>query len=797
MDIFPKVSIVIPVYNGANYMREAINSALAQTYSNVEVIVINDGSNDKGETERIAQSYGTRIRYFHKPNGGVSTALNLGIEKMTGDYFSWLSHDDVYAPDKIEKQIQVLLNVDEPAIAYSDFCTITSSGKIIEECRVSPKGEISMRCLLAIRAEIGLHGCALLIPRILFDQYGGFDPRLKYSQDLDAWFRFASEVPFIHVKDFLVFSRQHEEQDSKTKPVVGEVDYLHFKIIGQLDTEEVTQYCEGSVEYLINAYYLYKNAGYLRTSYQIFKHLVRVSIKLGEEEKLIKVINEELYMGDIGRARLFWKKEMLPLLKEKSIKTRVMVYSNVWVRGGIERVFSTILNELHDKYSWVLVSCENEKKQGFSLNKNISHLKLFDGSEDIIASRLTLLSVVLEIKLFIGNPNIIKGFLDIYEALEGIDVKSIACNHGYYFLPYHYQWLYPVIDKRVEAYKHADAVTWLTSFATGIYSSYAENSVLMPNPNTFENGILPSKHNRKKVILSVGRFYDPIKRIDRILNVFSRILKIHPDAELVLVGGYDLDMHIPAGSPESIRELLVKLSIPQKNITFVGETDDVRAYYENASVLLMTSESEGFPMVLNEAGIHGLPCVISEVPGLEDIITEGENGFIVRQDDLEAMAAKVSTLLNDEEVRKTMGCAAQQMVQRFDKKLIMERWQQLIDLVLSIDDRATLNNELKVHLSAPTSDARGFTKRMVREYEKNIALLIDQIKKSPIPVQIVPVNDLATSGPCIQCIELQNSRSWRITKPLRLSKLVLISLKNEGLRITAGKVARKLKNKFS
>ena len=68
-DFNPKVSIVIPVYNGRNYMRDAIDSALAQTYKNIEVIVINDGSNDNGETDKIAKSYGNRIRYFSKENG--------------------------------------------------------------------------------------------------------------------------------------------------------------------------------------------------------------------------------------------------------------------------------------------------------------------------------------------------------------------------------------------------------------------------------------------------------------------------------------------------------------------------------------------------------------------------------------------------------------------------------------------------------------------------------------------------------------------------------------------------------
>src|SRR5579862_6874144 len=98
----PLVSIVIPVYNGANYLRAAINSALAQTYKNIEVIVVNDGSRDDGQTDAIAKEYGDRVRYFSKENGGCGSALNFGIANMRGDYFSWLSHDDTYLPRKIE-----------------------------------------------------------------------------------------------------------------------------------------------------------------------------------------------------------------------------------------------------------------------------------------------------------------------------------------------------------------------------------------------------------------------------------------------------------------------------------------------------------------------------------------------------------------------------------------------------------------------------------------------------------------------------------------------------------------------
>ena len=119
-----KVTIVIPVYNGSNYLAEAIDSALAQTYKNIEILVINDGSNDNGATEKIAKSYGNKIRYFKKENGGVATALNLGIEKMSGEYFSWLSHDDLYYPEKIEKQIKFISNFGHRSVVYSDYALL-------------------------------------------------------------------------------------------------------------------------------------------------------------------------------------------------------------------------------------------------------------------------------------------------------------------------------------------------------------------------------------------------------------------------------------------------------------------------------------------------------------------------------------------------------------------------------------------------------------------------------------------------------------------------------------------------
>ena len=108
MEYKPLVSIIIPVYNGDLYLKEAIQSCLNQTYSNIEIIVVNDGSTDGGKSAQIAKEFEGQIRYFEKENGGVSSALNYGISKMRGEWFSWLSHDDLYLPEKIEKQINAV-----------------------------------------------------------------------------------------------------------------------------------------------------------------------------------------------------------------------------------------------------------------------------------------------------------------------------------------------------------------------------------------------------------------------------------------------------------------------------------------------------------------------------------------------------------------------------------------------------------------------------------------------------------------------------------------------------------------
>ena len=229
----PLVSIIIPVYNGSNYMRDAIDSALAQTYPNTEIIVINDGSTDNGKTDAIAKSYGNKIRYYTKKNGGVSSALNYGISKMKGEYFSWLSHDDMYLPEKIEEEINYLRQnnlFNKNVIIFSNYQVIDKNNKLLFEPIINHHLVTKHPIYALLRGAI--NGNTLLIPKKAFKEYGPFDEKLLCTQDYDKWFDMSKTYKFIHVPKALIQSRYHAEQATNTSPnVKSEGNRFWLKVI--------------------------------------------------------------------------------------------------------------------------------------------------------------------------------------------------------------------------------------------------------------------------------------------------------------------------------------------------------------------------------------------------------------------------------------------------------------------------------------------------------------------------------------------------------------------------------------
>lgn len=278
----PLVSIIIPVYNGSNYLKKAIDSALSQTYKNIEIIVVNDGSKDDGATEQVALSYGDKINYYLKENGGVSSALNFGISKMKGDYFSWLSHDDEYTQTKIEKQVE-LLTCQKQIIVCSERQIDKNSNFLSQQndyTKLIDKSPLSWQEVLKLLLSKTLFsGCALLIPKEAFIESGKFDESLRYNQDFDMWVRICfAGYGWVYSNEVGVLSRVHAQQVTQTRRDLFYTDY--FKL-GQRLIPELAEKSQKDNNFL----FLYAKHC---AKYNLSKN-VKTCVDLAKSKKLFSV----------------------------------------------------------------------------------------------------------------------------------------------------------------------------------------------------------------------------------------------------------------------------------------------------------------------------------------------------------------------------------------------------------------------------------------------------------------------------------------------------------------------------
>jgi hypothetical protein len=265
----PLVSIIIPVFNGANYMRQAIDSALSQTYGAIEIIVVNDGSDDNGQTDAIAKSYGKKIRYLVKENGGCASALNLAIANMRGEYFSWLSHDDVYLTEKISHQIEIISTLpNKDTILYGGWEVIDSNSNLISTVRpekVQPIDKLGIPLFPLLRGL--LHGCSMLIPHRYFQEIGVFDEGLPSTQDYDLWYKFLRKVPIHYDSRILIRSRVHPEQGThKITKHIDECNALWSGMLRSLTEAEMCQMDDTPYRFLMRTYQFLSNTPYLQAT---------------------------------------------------------------------------------------------------------------------------------------------------------------------------------------------------------------------------------------------------------------------------------------------------------------------------------------------------------------------------------------------------------------------------------------------------------------------------------------------------------------------------------------------------
>ncbi|MGB6298578.1 MAG: glycosyltransferase [Rivularia sp. (in: cyanobacteria)] len=191
------ISVIIPVFNGEKTIKETINSILNQTFQNIELIIVDDGSKDK-TLEIIEKISDSRIKIFSYANAGLSASRNRGISQAKGEYISFIDADDLWTPDKLQAQWQALQENPQAAVAYSWTDYIDESSKFFKlGRRIKVNGDAFSKLLLFNFLE---NGSNPLICQKALEKVGGFDESLTAAEDKDMWLRLAANYEFVCVE---------------------------------------------------------------------------------------------------------------------------------------------------------------------------------------------------------------------------------------------------------------------------------------------------------------------------------------------------------------------------------------------------------------------------------------------------------------------------------------------------------------------------------------------------------------------------------------------------------------------
>jgi glycosyltransferase involved in cell wall biosynthesis len=197
----PLVSVIIPVFNGERFLREAVESVLAQKYSPVEIIIVDDGSTD--DTATVARSLPETVRYLHQTNHGPAAARNRGIEQAQGDLIAFADADDLWPSHKLELQLPYLIRDSKIDIVLGRIQQV-----LLSETQAKEIGDP------AFSVNLG----SAVIRRSCFERVGLFDETMRYSEDVD-WFMRAREgaAAIMTIDAVTLFYRQHEQNMTRGK----------------------------------------------------------------------------------------------------------------------------------------------------------------------------------------------------------------------------------------------------------------------------------------------------------------------------------------------------------------------------------------------------------------------------------------------------------------------------------------------------------------------------------------------------------------------------------------------------
>lgn len=692
----PLVSVIIPVYNTEKYISKCLDSLINQTFKDIEIIVVNDGSTDNSKS--IVEDYinlDDRIKLINFDiNKGLYEARLSGFEAASSKYISSCDSDDYYSYNSIELMYNKAVETNAD-IVQGKMISLYDNNKKIE----NDFNKISYRILendnildFLFEESRNWSMCGKLIRRDIFNLcliHYSRNIHIVTNEDLLIFLPIAYySKKQVSIKNAIYYYNRKSETSSQ---ILGNINKDKKRLDDILIVfDKVKKFLLKNNLY--DKYKIYNLKRLIRDFLYYFEYFTYSNILRTEylnkfislENDLIKYIDKKY----ISENKMFKNINFLDIkFNNQKINRKInnigIVYHRLY-NGGVERVISK-LSYIFNEYGYNIIIFTDEKpnENDYSLPNNTTRIVLSDDNNE----RYNIFKNNIEkydIDLIIHNSWMSNTLLTDILIIKSIGIKISCILHGVFTLPIY---IYDVNKIcRADLFKQLDYVIVLSNSNKKFYEYFGLNNVYyIPNPLTFVNNTFTSNLYTKNIIW-FSRF-DMYKQPLLALEAFSRIVKKVSDAKLFMIGSGD------SYEEEYVRQKIKELKI-ENNCKLLGYQTNIEKYFQEASVHLFTSSFEGFPMILGEVKSYGIPTVMFDLPYLE-MVKDNMGLITVPQGDIDSLSNAVVELLENDEYRVKLGIEAKNSLDKYSDKNIIKYWKKLFDDIENnkLSDKLELDNE--------------------------------------------------------------------------------------------------------
>ncbi|MDD5680056.1 MAG: glycosyltransferase [Candidatus Omnitrophica bacterium] len=682
------ISVVIPTYNCGAYIADAIDIVLNQTYKNIEIIIVDDGSGD--DTKDILRRYAkfNTIKFLSQNNKGPAAARNMGVKEAAGEYVAFLDADDLWEKDKLEKSVYFMEHGGFDWIA-TGLKKITMDGQVLDE-RLMKKdaygynaatGELYdlKKRVFSYKFGLPVHAPTLVIRKHCFEKSGLFDESLLIHEDTDLVLRFQQDgLKGGFLNEMLTIYRYRPTSITKNRFVdnadqMYKVAKKHAKKLGLHNKDVKRDYSQLLWE-VASRYYIEK---------KLLLTLKFTIMSMFYQQDMLKMIKIKKYA-------------VKSITRDRGLQNpkRILYYEPCSGFGGSSNAIANLIKHLNRREYCPMLAIRHCGPQLESI-KDVDVIKLKDypiAPNNMASLAYVIFNAMIEtVRIYILiktkkvavvhiNVNLISG---IPPAIAS-GIAGIPC-------------ICHLRQTRRLIRREKILVPWITRFI--VLNGHAYDIYKQDIPEEKLKLIYDGVDLDSLSGVAHGRFKKEMNfNSDQLVGMVGRIVKGKGQREFILAAKAVLEKRPKtkfviigdsAGTADGymgeIRTLVRERGL-EGNITLTGWRKDMKDIMADLDVLVQatTTFPEGFGLTIIEAMALSKPVIATDIPGPSDIVDDGRTGFLVPAGDIASMARQMLCLLEDGELCRKMGSEGRRLVEKkFDVRNTVQNIEAIYKVLLS------------------------------------------------------------------------------------------------------------------